>query len=63
MDEVPATGLCRECGLETRLENFPLRCATCGCLDLELLGGSELYVESLELEERPAVDQELKADS
>jgi hydrogenase nickel incorporation protein HypA/HybF len=51
MEEIPATGLCRVCGTESRLESFPLRCGTCESFDLELLGGEELYVESLELEE------------
>lgn len=51
MEEVPATGLCRDCGAESRLESFPLQCKSCGGFDLELLSGEELYVESLELEE------------
>ena len=51
MEEVPATGLCRDCGTESRLEGFPLHCGVCGSLDLELLGGEELFVEYLELEE------------
>jgi hydrogenase nickel incorporation protein HypA/HybF len=59
MEEVPATGLCRACGEESRLEQFPLQCAACGGFDLQILEGEELYVESLELEERPTEDQEL----
>jgi hydrogenase nickel incorporation protein HypA/HybF len=51
MEEVPATGSCRDCGAESRLESFPLHCGACGGFDLELLGGEELFVESLELEE------------
>ena len=51
LEEVPATGMCRECGTEGRLENFLLQCQTCGGFDLEILGGEELLVESLELEE------------
>ena len=51
MEEVPATGLCRDCGAESRLESFPLQCGACGGFDLELLEGEELFVESLELEE------------
>jgi Zn finger protein HypA/HybF involved in hydrogenase expression len=41
------------------LESFPLRCEACGGLDLEIVEGEELHVEFLELEERPAKDQEL----
>jgi hydrogenase nickel incorporation protein HypA/HybF len=51
MENVPATGVCRDCGTESRLQTFPLQCGACGGLDLELLTGEELYVESLELEE------------
>ncbi len=51
MEEVPATGMCRECGVESRLRNFPLQCQACGSFDLEILRGEELMVESLELEE------------
>jgi hydrogenase nickel incorporation protein HypA/HybF len=54
IDEVPVTGECRACGAENRLESFPLLCNSCGSHDLEILTGEELYVESLELEERPA---------
>ena len=51
MEEVPAAGMCRECGAESRLKNFPLQCQACGSFDLEILRGEELLVESLELEE------------
>ena len=51
LEEVPATGLCRECGAESRLESFPLQCGACGGFDLEIIEGEELYVESLEMEE------------
>ena len=59
IEEIPVMGKCRGCGAESRLESFPLQCAACGGLDLEILQGEELYVESLELEERPVEDQEL----
>ncbi len=51
LEEVAATGLCRGCGVESRLESFPLQCRACGGFDLEIVEGEELYVESLELEE------------
>ena len=62
MEEVPAVGRCRDCGTESRLESFPLQCRRCEGFDLEVLGGEELYVEFLELEEDPAKDKELTAD-
>jgi hydrogenase nickel incorporation protein HypA/HybF len=51
VQQVPAAGLCRDCGEETRLEGFPLQCQACGGFDLEILQGEELFVESLEMEE------------
>ena len=51
IEPVGAAGLCRACGLESRIEAFPLRCPSCGGLDLELVRGEELSVDSLELEE------------
>jgi hydrogenase nickel incorporation protein HypA/HybF len=51
MENVPATGLCRDCGAESQLKTFPLQCGACGGFGLELLSGEELFVESLELEE------------
>ena len=51
LEEIPVTGKCRGCGAESQQESFPLQCKTCGALDLQILEGEELYVESLELEE------------
>jgi hydrogenase nickel incorporation protein HypA/HybF len=51
IEQVPAEGRCRGCGLEGRLGDFPLLCPECGGFDLEILKGEELIVESLELEE------------
>ena len=51
MEEVPAAGRCRACGAESELPGFPLQCGACGGLDLELLRGEELLVDSLELED------------
>jgi hydrogenase nickel incorporation protein HypA/HybF len=51
LEEVPATGKCRACRAESQLKSFPLQCAACGGLDLEIVAGEELYVESLEMEE------------
>ena len=51
IEQVPAEGRCRGCGVESRLGNFPLQCPGCESLDLEILKGEELMVDSLELEE------------
>ncbi len=59
MEEIPVAGKCRGCGVESQPTGFPLQCGACGALELEIVRGEELYVESLELEGRPAKDQEL----
>ena len=51
IEEVPAAGRCRACATTSVLERFPLTCAACGGLDVEVTAGEELLVDSLELEE------------
>ena len=51
IEEVPAAGVCRACGAESVLADFPLSCEACGGFDLEVIRGEELLVESLELED------------
>jgi hydrogenase nickel incorporation protein HypA/HybF len=53
--EVPAEGRCRDCGVVTAFDGFPLACAACGGLDVEVVRGEELSVESLEVEEPEGV--------
>ncbi len=48
---VPAAGRCRKCGRESEQDGFPLHCGACGSLDIEVTGGEELLVDSLELED------------
>lgn len=51
IEPVGAEGRCRGCGAQGPQTEFPLRCAACGGLDLEVVRGEELCVEWLELEE------------
>ena len=51
IQQVPAAGRCRACGAESALEGFPLMCAACDALDIEVTAGEELLVDLLELEE------------
>jgi hydrogenase nickel incorporation protein HypA/HybF len=53
MEEVAVTVRCGTCGAESRPDGFPLVCR-CGSLDVEVVGGEELQVESLDLEEEVA---------
>lgn len=50
IEDVPAVGQCRACGVESRLHEFPLHCASCGGLDVSVIRGEELSVEWVDLE-------------
>ena len=54
MEEVPAAGICRACGFESEWSGFPLACAACGGLDVELVRGEELLVDALTMEGVPS---------
>jgi len=43
--------VCRDCGSNIPLPDFPLMCSACGGLDVYVTEGEELQVESIELEE------------
>lgn len=52
LEEVPVRVRCRACDAETTTaQDFPLACASCGALDVEVTAGEELQVVGLELEE------------
>ena len=53
IEEVPAIVRCDACGAESALKGFPALCAACGSASVEVTGGDELLVDSLELEEEP----------
>jgi hydrogenase nickel incorporation protein HypA/HybF len=57
MNVVLAAGRCGSCGRETPLPGFPLACAHCGGLDVDVTQGEELLVDALELEEPELEDQ------
>jgi hydrogenase nickel incorporation protein HypA/HybF len=57
IEHVPAAGSCRDCGAQSTLPDFPLRCARCGGLDVEVIAGEELLVAALELEEEPMINE------
>jgi len=48
---VTAAGRCRGCESVSEQDGFPLHCGACGSLDIEVTGGEELLVDSLELED------------
>ena len=53
IDEVPARVACRECAAESRVTEFPLACASCRGLHVDVIAGDELFVDALELEDEP----------
>jgi hydrogenase nickel incorporation protein HypA/HybF len=55
IEEVPARVSCRACATESRVSDFPFGCPGCGSLDVDVVGGEELLVEALELEDEPIV--------
>ena len=51
VEHVPVRVRCARCEAESEAPEFPLACAGCGSVDVEVVAGDELLVESLELEE------------
>lgn len=60
LDVVAAEGDCRACRTRSRLPRFPLRCEACGGLDIEIVSGEELYVESLEVTDEQLAREEAR---
>ncbi len=50
LSQVAAEGRCRGCHARTVMAGFPLACARCGGLDVEVVAGEELQVEALEVQ-------------
>ena len=53
LEHVPPRVACPRCRAEGDVDRFPLACPECGSLDVDLVAGDELTVESLELEDEP----------
>ena len=51
IEEVPAGVRCNACAAEATLVEFPAHCSACGSLDVEVNGGDELLVDSLDIED------------
>ena len=50
VEEIPATVACRSCGAESHPGIVNLVCMRCGSAEVELVGGREFLVRSVELE-------------
>jgi hydrogenase nickel incorporation protein HypA/HybF len=49
--EIKTVGICAECGKESRTDAFFARCPNCGSPILEYLGGRELSLDYVDVEE------------
>jgi hydrogenase nickel incorporation protein HypA/HybF len=54
--EVPAAVRCRDCDAESEQDSFPLCCAACGGLAVDVVRGEELLVDSLDVEAMEGVE-------
>ncbi|NLW57022.1 MAG: hydrogenase maturation nickel metallochaperone HypA [Firmicutes bacterium] len=48
----PAVARCESCGEEYRVEKFPLVCPTCRSTSFIIISGEEVYVQSIDCEEK-----------
>ena len=61
---VPARSHCNECGAEYEHNRYEMLCPTCGSMDVELLQGRELLIESVEADNgEEEVDEQLSTDT
>ncbi len=49
--KVPARSLCRDCDLEYEHDRFQMVCSSCGGMNVELLQGRELSIDSIEADD------------
>jgi hydrogenase nickel incorporation protein HypA/HybF len=54
---LPARLHCRACNLEWTLELPDFRCPTCGGTEFDVVSGTELEVESIEIEEEACTER------
>jgi hydrogenase nickel incorporation protein HypA/HybF len=50
---VPVKVRCRSCGAEFEVEDYVFHCPSCRATDLEILSGTDLFLERIELEAEP----------
>ena len=58
----PIRAQCRTCQAVSELEEPPFVCATCGGMQVDIQSGRDLFVESIEIEEKDSPGAELKED-
>lgn len=53
IEEVPVRARCKACGMEFEVPRFRFECPGCGGLDVEVIQGQELYIESFDAVAEP----------
>ena len=48
---LPIVGQCRSCGWSGEIHKSMYICSACGTADIDVIGGKELYLDSLEVKE------------
>jgi hydrogenase nickel incorporation protein HypA/HybF len=56
IEEPPVKVKCSVCSAESEIEQFNFCCAACGGVDVEVIGGNELFVSSIEIEEKARLE-------
>jgi hydrogenase nickel incorporation protein HypA/HybF len=51
IEEPPVQVRCRSCFAESEINHLNFICGQCGGVDVEVIGGNELFVDSIEIEE------------
>jgi hydrogenase nickel incorporation protein HypA/HybF len=49
--KIPAKSRCNECGLEYEHDRYQMLCPSCGSMNVELLQGRELAIDSIEADD------------
>ena len=52
INEIPATDRCRTCNHEWQIDEYVFVCPECAGVDVEMVTGRELYVESIEIKDQ-----------
>ncbi len=47
----PAAAKCRDCAWNGKMKKTSFQCGECGSINVDIEGGTELYLESLEVEQ------------
>ena len=51
IEHIPAQLRCEDCGRESTVEHFRMRCPICNSINTKLIKGKEFYINSMEVEE------------